>query len=616
MPGRPIFFILLLIATIGCRRASDSEKPKTDSMDLAVASNPAEASTPESAPPEKPSPSDAATASAKTQTPAGNVDSAMLTEVTGEVGFEQDEVSWPDGFYLTPEITPGGVALFDFDGDGDLDIYQICHCPPLPMPQSFRQPAANRLFRQTESHTFEEVTDAAGLNDDGYGHGCAVGDVDNDGDLDVYVTNYGPDAFYVNDGNGSYSNQTAQAGFSGDKWSSAAAFFDYDRDGFLDLFVVHFATFDATRKCGGTDANVDVDYCGPHLFTGMKDQLYHNNGDGTFSDVSETAGITVAARGWGVIATDLTGDGFADIYVCNDEEPNQLWVNDGSGHFVDEAVFRGLAFNGMGRPEASMGVTLGDVDQDQTLDLFMTHVTSETNTLYTQQGDDLFNDSSTSFGTAAVDLPYTGWGCGFVDLDLDGDLDLVVANGRVAIGAVNPASRLGPFWDRYAEDNLVFLNDGNGRMVNHSSQMGTFTSRPEVTRGLAFGDLDSDGDVDLVTNDLANQLRVFRNEQAGKGPAAKHWLELRVISGMRFDIGATVSIEFDNQHLIRPVLRSYSYLASNDPRVHFGLGESTHVDSIAVTWADGSQEVFDGGPADREITITKGTGRAVQLGAD
>ena len=531
----------------------------------------------------------------------------LLVEVTAEVGLPAEEATWPDGFYLTPEITPGGVALFDYDNDGDLDIYQICHCPPYPMPHAFREPAPNRLFRQTAAGKFEEVENAAGLADAGYGHGVALGDVDNDGDVDVYVTNYGRDAFYLNQGDGTFVDRTTAAGFQGDQWSSAAAFVDYDQDGDLDLLVVHFATFDATRKCGGSAGGVDIDYCGPHLFTGLPDQLYRNNGDGTFTDVSAAAGITVAARGWGVIATDLTGDSRPDFYVCNDEEPNQLWVNNGDGTFLDEAVFRGVAFNGFGRPEASMGVTLGDVDGDQTLDLFMTHVTSETNTLYTLDGEDLYSDSSSKCGTAAVDLPFTGWGCGFVDLDHDGDLDLLVANGRVAIGPVDPLAQHGPFWNRYAEQNLLFLNAGQGRLENASHKAGTFASRPEITRGLAFGDLDNDGDVDLVTNDLANRLRIYRNTEIGPtSKSTRHWLQVRALANGRTDIGALVTLRTQHHVLLRPVLRSYSYLASNDPRAHFGLGQDDQVQSIEIRWSDGSQEVFRVDGVDREIVLRQG----------
>jgi hypothetical protein len=540
-----------------------------------------------------------------------NLDSgSLLVEITDQVGLPVEEATWPDGDYHTPEITPGGLALFDFDLDGDLDIYQVVHCEPGKLPNAFNKPAPNKLFEQTDDGQFQEVAGAAGLADTGFGHGATIGDFDNDGDADLFVTNYGPDKLFRNEGNGTFVDITKRAGITGDLWSSAASFFDYDQDGDLDLFVVHFATFDASRRCGAASAEYEVDYCGPHLFDGMTDQLYRNDGDGKFTDVSEEAGITAPARGWGIIATDLTGDGLADVYVCNDEEPNQLWVNAGDGTFMDEAVFRGVAFNGFGRVEASMGITIGDVDGDSTLDLFMTHVTSETNTLYTNDGDELFSDSSSRCGTAAVDLPYTGWGCGFFDMDHDGDLDLAVANGRVAIGTVSADSKHGEYWDRYAEPNLLFQNDGAGKFADVSQESDTFGKRPEVTRGLAFGDLDGDGDLDLVTNDIANRLRVFRNDAPQLPPNRNnHWLAVRANTGRRTALGATVKLICKNQTFVRPVLRSYSYLASNDPRVHFGLGDVDTVDAIEVQWADGTSESFAAGAVNREITVEQGQGQ-------
>ena len=533
----------------------------------------------------------------------------LLMEITKAVGLEDAEADWPDGFYLTPEITPGGVALFDYDNDGDLDIYQVCHCQPIAMPNAFRSPAPNRLFRQNDDGSFTEVENAAGLADAGYGHGAAVGDIDNDGDPDVFVTNYGFNSFFLNNGDGTFTDSTKQAGFSQSKWSSAAAFVDFDLDGFLDLIVVHFATFDTARQCGGA-GDTEQDYCGPHLFDGMADQLYRNNGDGTFRDVSDAAGIKVPARGWGVIATDLTEDGWPDIYVCNDEEPNQLWINQGDGTFADEAVFRGAAFNGVGRPEASMGVTLGDVDRNGKLDLFMTHVTSETNTLYTLDDQEYFNDTSSQCGTAAVDLAFTGWGCGFLDLDHDGDLDLAVANGRVASGPVDPASKHSKFWNRYAEQNFLFLNDGSGKFENASRRAGTFASRPEVTRGMAFGDLDNDGDIDVVTNDLANRLRIFRNltSERSVGNSKSNWLQIRAEANGRVDIGAFVTVETADQRLVQPVLRSYSYLASNDPRTHFGLGEISEVKGASITWSDGMKEDFSVSSINQTVVLKKGDG--------
>ncbi|MEM8679969.1 MAG: CRTAC1 family protein, partial [Planctomycetota bacterium] len=560
-----------------------------------LACNPSEPETAVTSPADPPVEAPVPPEAASPVTPADTVSvaptdaSGLLVEVTAQMGLPDDEAAWPDGEYFTPEITPGGVALFDFDQDGDLDIYQVCHGEPGPMPHAFSKPAPNRLFEQRDGQ-FVEVEAAAGLNDPGFGHGASIGDVDGDGDLDVFVTNFGPNVLYLNQGDGTFV-QAQDSGTEGDDWSSASAFFDYDRDGDLDLMVVHFATFEVTKRCGSALDENEQDYCGPHLFQGLRDQLFRNDGEGKFTDVSDAVGITAPARGWGVLATDLTMDGWPDIYVCNDEEPNQLWVNQGDGTFLDEAVFRGAAFNGFGRVEASMGVALGDANGDGSLDLFMTHVTSETNTLYTLS-DDIYTDFSSQAGTAAVDLPYTGWGCGFLDLDHDGDLDLAVANGRVAVGVVYPESNHGPFWDRYAEPNLLFLNSGDGTFVDVASDAGTFASRPEVTRGMAFGDLDQDGDVDIVTNDIANRLRVYRNDAP---PAGHHWLQILARAGNRVDVGATIIVVCGDQPFVRPVLRSYSYLASNDPWTHFGLGPADQVDEILVQWSDGTREQFPGG---------------------
>ena len=265
---------------------------------------------------------------------------SLFTEITADVGLDANSPLWPDGHYYTTEITPGGVALFDYDGDGDLDIYQVLHPAPGEYPSAFETPAPNRLFEQQAGGKFVDVTERSGLGDPGYGHGCAIGDVDNDGDLDVYVTNYGVNRFYRNNGNGTFSDATAAAGLlTGPHWSSSAALVDYDRDGDLDLFVVRFAHFDPQRHC--PDAQGKPDYCGPNLFDGDRDTLYRNGGDGTFTDVTAAAGIDdPPARGWGVVCADFNRDGWPDIYVANDEEPNQLWINRHNGTFVDEALAR------------------------------------------------------------------------------------------------------------------------------------------------------------------------------------------------------------------------------------------------------------------------------------
>ena len=268
-------------------------------------------------------------------------------------------------------------------------------------------------------------------------------------------------------------------------------------------------------------------------------------------------------------------------------------------------MLRGAALNGFGRVEASMGVTVGDVNNDGMFDLFMTHVASETNTLYTSAGGELFDDGSPAAGMASIDLPYTGWGCGLVDIDHDADLDLAIANGRVAVGPVLPTADLGPFWNRYAEPNLLFVNNGSSKFSNVSAETGAFFHRPGLTRGLAFGDIDNDGDVDLVSNSIDNRLTVYRNDAPGP---SNHWLQLRLLAGPRDAIGARVRLHFGSKVQVRFMLRSYSYLASNDPRVHFGLGDAEQVDSLEVRWPDGQEETFQIEGVDRVITIRQGEG--------
>jgi hypothetical protein len=293
----------------------------------------------------------------------------------------------------------------------------------------------------------------------------------------------------------------------------------------------------------------------------------------------------------------MTGDGRPDIYVANDEEPNQLWVQQEDGTFLDEAVWRGCAFNSAGKVEASMGVAYGDINGDDRPDMFMTHVTLETNTLYVSRGEDvMFDDASPQSGMGSLDRPYTGWGCGFLDYDHDGDLDLAVANGRVSKGSVLKEAALGDFWNHYGEQNFLLENDGQGHFKQVADRSGTFGSRIEVTRGLAFGDIDNDGDVDMVTNNIDNTLRLFLN-MAPKGES--HWLTVRARIGKRDAVGARIKLAGlqvpDGQKIRRVgiVLPSSSYLASNDPRVHFGLGSASEVGSLQVDWPDGSSEQFE-----------------------
>jgi hypothetical protein len=542
----------------------------------------------------------------------------LFTEVTADVGFPEKPPIYPDGTYLTPEVTPGGVALLDYDNDGRLDILVICHPPPMPHEQLIRSTAPNRLFRQTKDGKFTEVEGAAGLGGTGFHHGVAVGDVNNDGFVDVYVTNYGsPDQFFLNNGNATFTDATPRAGFppmtsqqAEKNWASTAAFFDYDRDGNLDLWVARFATFDPMKTCLLSDARHDRDYCGPHEFPGQLAALYKGNGDGTFREVTKSAGIDAPGRGWGLLCADLTNDGWPDVLQANDEEPNQLWVNQQNGTFLDEAVLRGCAFNAAGAVEANMGVHAADVTNNKRLDLFITHITSETNTLWMDQGEGNWLDMTAQAGMALIDRPFTGWGCGFFDYDNDGFLDLAVANGRVAKGPVRPEADVGPFWNRFAEPNLLFRGDGTGKFTDVSKQSGTFANRLEVTRALAFADLANRGAIDMVSVKLDNSVRVYRNDATRPD---HHWLQVLPMTGKRDAIGAKVFVTAGGTTRLSLALRAYSYLSSNDPRVHFGLGKASKVDALEVHWPHGTPAkescMVDGG--DRVITVRQGEGKAL-----
>ena len=407
----------------------------------------------------------------------------LFREVTADVGLPVECPEFPDGTYLVPEVTHGGVALLDYDGDGDLDIYLVCH--PAPSSDLFKARSPNRLYEQQPDGTFLEVAAHAGVDDPGLGNTAAVGDVDNDGDLDIYVANYGADTLYINQGNGTFVNRSVAAGIAGELWSSAAAFVDYDRDNDLDLIVSHYVEYSADISC--KDDEGKTIYCGPWRFKGTPDTLYRNDGSGNFSDVSIESGIQAKlGKALGVACVDLTGDDLVDIVVANDGEANFLWVNQGNGTFTEEAVIRGVAFNGHGSTEASMGITVGDIDHDGNYDLFMTHFREQTNTLYRSGPSHSYVDHSAVAGTAAFDMPYTGWGCTFCDFDHDGNLDLAIVNGAADRRPIEPGANLGPFWNEYAEPNLYFRGTPIGQFENVSHRTGTLCSRVECGRGLAL----------------------------------------------------------------------------------------------------------------------------------
>ena len=532
-----------------------------------------------------------------------------FTEITQQVGLDFQHESGVDGSYFMPEYVGPGAAFFDYDADGDLDIYLVNGADRLgritPTP-------INCLFRRENDGTYRDVTTESGLGDPGFGMGVAIGDYDNDGYPDVYLANYGRDAFYRNNGDGTFTDVTDRLGVSNNEWACSAAFVDYDLDGYLDVFVVNYLDYPEAKVC--TDSAGRPEYCGPSASPPVADVLYHNNGDGTFTDVSSTSGIgTSRGRGLGLICEDFNDDGWPDVYVTNDGDANFLWLNNGDGTFTESATITGAAFNAFGEPEASMGVTAGDIDDDGDLDLFMTHLRRESNTIYRNDGDAGFMDVTGTSGLGTPSMRFTGFGAAFVDLDHDSDLDLVVANGRVKRGVLyDGADPQSPLRD-YAEPNLLFRNDGQARFSEASHLAGALGQRIGVSRGLAVGDIDNDGDLDVLITNCDGPARLFRNDAPKQG----HWLIVRAVDpALRRDAyGARVVVTVGGRRIHRTVNPGYSFASSCDPRAHFGLGSADRVEEIVIRWPDGLTERFDGVSADRLVTLKRTFGKAAATGS-
>ena len=525
--------------------------------------------------------------------------SRLFENITAQSGVRFTHSVELTGQFRLPEIMGAGCAVFDANGDDRLDLYftNAGRCDG--------KGAANQLYLQNSDATFRDATDASGLGDTGFGMGVAVGDIDNDGDLDVYVGNFGADALYRNDGKGRFTNVTQAAGIAAAPWTSSVGFFDYDADGWLDIFVVHYVADDLSRYC--TNRQSRRDFCGPTIFEGIPDRIYRNRGNGTFEDRSTASGIaSVASNGLGVLFEDFNDDGWQDVFIANDGEANHLWVNQQDGTFQETALSLGVAVNAHGTAEASMGVAAGDVDADGDLDLFMTHLLTESNTLYLGTGM-AFEDGSSRSGLANPSLVFTGFGTTFLDIELDGDLDLLIANGRVQQGSPDPGTTLQSPWDQYAETNQIFLGSGRGDFVDATTAESEFCRSAEVSRGLAVGDLDADGDLDVVIANCAGPAQIYRNIAERQG----HWLTIRVIDPkLRRDVyGAVVRVHIGDKIHRRTVGPSNSYLSSSSPSLHFGLGSATTVTRIEVRWPGGAKESFAGGPVDRPLTLKRGAGQ-------
>ena len=544
---------------------------------------------------------------------------APFRDVASETGLDFDHFIGATGDYYLVEVMGPGAALLDYDGDGDLDAYLLQGSllnpgkkladATFPPPQ--KHWPGNRLYRNDlipgGKLRFTDVTDAAGVADRGYGLGAAVGDYDNDGDLDIFVTNFGPNVLYRNDGNGSFTDVTRQAGLGGDGFTTSAGFLDYDSDGDLDLYVPHYNGFsiEGNKRCKAPGG--ERDYCGPTAYFPLSDRLYRNEGDGSFVDVSRESGVASAsAAGLGIASSDFNLDGLLDLFVANDQTPNFLWINRGDGSFEESGLISGVAYNEDGQVEASMGVAAGDFDGDGDDDIFLTHLRDQTNTLYLNDGEAAFDDATVRFGLDVPSVPSTGFGAGWIDYDNDGRLDLFSANGSI----MQSAKRVdGPF--PYGERNQLFRGEDKG-FRDVSSEAGPEFERVEVSRGAAFGDVDNDGDTDILLTNCNGPARLLLNQTGQDRPSLR--IELQGVSVNRNALGARVAAEWPDGR--KPVWRRVavdgSYLSSSDPRVLIGLGDGTPPESLLVVWPDGVRERFALDRDQRSVKLRQGGGAVVK----
>ncbi len=545
--------------------------------------------------------------------PEAGSPTAILRDVSADVGLDFVHVNGMSGQLYFVEMTGAGGALFDYDNDGDLDLYAVQGHPldpnrPAPQPDF----PTDRLYRsdlvETGALHFTDVTEASRLRATGYGMGVTTGDVDNDGYTDLYVTNWGPNQLWRNNGDGTFSDVT-QPGVTDDpRWSTGASFLDFDRDGWLDLILVNYVAYrlETDHPCFAARSG-RRDYCGPQSYAPEPDRLLRNRGDGTFEDVTLRMGLAQAyGAALGVVVADLNEDGWPDLYVANDGMENQMWINQAGRRFENRAVEAGTAVNMSGAAEASMGVAAEDFDGDGDDDLFMTHLNGETNTLYVNVGQGLFEDRSRRSGLGQASWSYTAFGLAAFDYDRDGWLDLFVANGEVRI-LPEQAERGDPL--PLKQRNQLFHNLGDGRFEEIQDWGGALSDLEEVSRGVALGDVDNDGATDVLLFNNNGPARLLRNEAGGDTA----WIGLRLLDETGRDaLGARAALlRADGTALWRRSHTDGSYCSSHDPRVLFGLGRDPAYEQIRIIWPDGAEEAWTGLPTGAYHTLTKGQGRRI-----
>ena len=516
----------------------------------------------------------------------------MFTDVARTAGIDFTHISGASKEKHVPETMGAGGLFFDYDNDNNLDIYLV-NGGSLVNPD-VNASATNALYRNNGDGTFSDVTASAGVEGHGYGMGCIAADYDNDGDADLYITNFGPNQLYRNNGDGTFSDVTEIAGVGDPRWSVSTAFADYDLDSDLDLYIANYLDYalETAHPCYLQGVHM---YCGPHEYPGIRDTLYRNNGDGTFTDVTEAAGV---GKGLGVLFTDYNEDGYPDIFVANDAVEDFLYENRRNGTFEDVAKQVGVAYNSEGIMTASMGIASGDYDNDGRLDLFVTTFSLEVNSLFHNDGDGFYTMTTFDVGLAKPSFSVLGFGTQFLDCDNDGALDLFVANGHVWDNVAQVTPTLA-----YRQPSQLFYNDGAGRFTEISESAGAFFSQLRAARGTAIGDYDNDGDVDILVTYCGEPPALLRNDSAHQN----HWLRLHLVGKQsnREGIGARVSVKAGNLTQVKEVTCGGSYASDSDHRPYFGLGTNTTVDAIEVLWPSGQTQRLENVQVDRTVQVVE-----------